>query len=805
MAEVAFVVDDAHQGRGLGSVLLEHLAALAAERGIRQFEADVLPDNARMVRVFVEAGYQASRQYDQDAIHLVFPIEPTAASLAVMQSREHRAEARSIARLLDPHSVAVVGAGRRPDSLGHIVLVNLLKSGFQGPVYPVNPHAGHVASVRAYPSVLEVPDDIGLAVVTVPSPEVGVVLDQCARKRVRGLVIMSGGFGELGPAGKIAEHELIAVARSNGMRVIGPNCLGIINTAPNVALNATLAPALPKQGRAGFFCQSGALGISILESVGERGLGLSSFVSAGNRADVSGNDLLQYWEDDAGTDVVLLYLESFGNARKFARLARRLGRRKPIVAVRSGGGAIAAGLAQAAASDRAVDALYQQSGVIRVDTLAQLFDVAQLLATQPLPGGRRIALVGNSAALARLATDACAGNGLAVEALSTATQQALRADLDPDVVVDNPLLLPWDSTAAQVDRALAAVLADPAVDAVVTVFMPLAQQTASAMADVLFRASKDSGKPLVSTFLGFGDRPQITAGDAGETGEAAGGGAVPAFASPEVAVSALARTAAYAEWRRRPEGRVPAIADIDEDGARALVTDALRTPPVGGPLPAQLVDRLLASYGVRVWPAVQVASVDEALAAAVELGYPVALKATAEPLRHRPELGTVRLDIASEDELRGAYQAMTARLGAARAGLAVQAMATQGVATVIRTAEDPSFGALISFGVGGVATDLLGDRAFRVLPLTDLDAAELVRAVRAAPLLFGYRGSEPVDVASLEQLLLRVARLADDLPEVAELELNPVVVAPSGTSVLRATARVAVPRARLDAGPRRMR
>jgi acyl-CoA synthetase (NDP forming) len=669
------------------------------------------------------------------------------------------------------------------------VLVNLLRSGFQGVVYPVNAEAAHVAGVRAYPTVADVPDDIDLVVVAVPAPAVIDVIEDCARKRVRGLVVMSGGFSEEGPAGLERERTLVSRARANGMRVIGPNCLGIMNTAAEIGLNATLAATLATPGRAGFFSEAGALGLAVLDSVGRRGIGLSTLVSAGNRADVSGNDLLQYWEDDPATNMVLLHLESVGNARKFARLARRLGRRKPIVAVRSRTALLP--LADTADPDQAVDALFRQAGVVRVDTLDQLLDVAQVLATQPLPAGRRVAVVGNSAAPGRLTAAACTGNGLEVAPLAPTTQATLHAALGPDAVVDNPLVLPLGSGPAEFHRVLTAVLEDPGVDAVVTVFLPMRREQEAELAAVVAAAAKGRTKPLISTFLSVDDAAAPADGE------------VVSFRSPEVAVAALAKTAAYAEWRRRPEGTVPAIADIDEDAARALVTDFLSSAPQGGALSADDVCRLLAAYGVPVRRAVAVASVDSAAAEAAHLGYPVALKATAEPLRHRPDLGTVRLDIADEEELRAAYQTMTARLGAA-ARLSVQAMAPPGVATVIRTADDPSFGAVVSFGLGGVATELLGDRGFRVLPLTDRDAAELVRSVRAAPLLFGYRGSEPVDVAALEALLLRVARLADDLPEVAELELNPVIVAVHGTSVLGARARVGVSRTPLDAGPRRL-
>lgn len=802
LAEVAFLVDDSLQGRGLGSVLLEHLAAIAAGQGVREFEADVLTENYRMIRVFADAGYTATRSYDSGVVHLVFGIEPTAASIAVTHAREHRAEARSVGRLLAPRSVAVIGAGRDPRSLGHVVLTNLQASGFQGPVYPVNPNTDFVSSVRAHPTVDAIADDVDLAVITVPTAAVAEVVAACARKGVRGLVIMSGGFSETGEAGRLAERALVTEARSHGMRVIGPNSLGIMAPAAAVSLNASFFPALPARGRAGFFCQSAALGIAILASVQQRGLALSSFVSAGNRADVSGNDLLQYWEDDPDTDLVLMHLESVGNPRKFARLARRLGRHKPIVAVKSGG-AVAARLSGAADPDRAVDALFRQAGVIRVDTLAQLFDVAEVMTSQPLAAGHRIAVVSNAPALGRLATEACAGHGLTVQPLSPATRVALGlvdppTPEDPDLdgspalgpPLDNPLLLSGESTAADVQRALATVLADPEVDAVVVVYVPPLHDQADAVAEVLQAVTPETAKPVVATFLSFVPPTR---------------GRVPSFPSPDLAVAALGRAVAYAEWRRRPEGSLPVLTDVDPGAARSVITQALTERPDGGPLLPGEAAALLAAYGISLSPEVRVDSVEAAVRGAAEVGYPVALKATAEPFRHRPELGTVRLDIGSEDELRASYSVMAERLGEVDAGLTVQPMAPVGVPTVVRTAEDPSFGALLSFGVGGVATDLLGDQAFRVLPLTDTDAADLVRSVRAAPLLLGYRGSAPVDVAALELLLLRVARLADDLPEVAGLDLNPVIVSVSGVTVLRATVRITSPRVRLDTGPRRMR
>jgi len=559
------------------------------------------------------------------------------------------------------------------------------------------------------------------------------------------------------------------------MRVIGPNCLGVMNAATTVRLNASLARTLPQVGRAGLFTQSGALGTVILDAVCQRGLGLSSFVSAGNRADVSGNDLLQYWEDDPDTDVVLLYLETFGNPRKFARLARRIGRTKPIVAVKSRG-SVAVPLAQEEVPEGAVNALFRQAGVIRVDTMSQLFDLAALLTAQPVPSGRRVAVVGNSLPLARLAADACAGGGL-------------------EIAAGYPLILPGDYAPEDVRKALAGVLSESDVDAVASQFVVPIGASAADLAHQLSEASLGTDKPVVSTFLAL---------DGQRVGQEQRPGRVPLYASPEEAVSALARAAAYGEWRRRPEGEIPLLDDVDPAAARELVERELADRSDGLELSGDSVTGLLAAYGVEVWRSVAADSVDEAVSGAREVGYPVALKATAPSLRHRPDLGAVRLDIDSEEDLREAYGQMTAHLGGPTAALTVQAMAPPGVATVIRIREDPAFGALVSFGVGGAATDLLGDRAFRIVPMTDLDAAELIRSVRAAPLLFGYRGSEPVNVKALEQLLLRVARLADDLPEVAELELNPVVASSGALSVLQASARLSLPTARLDTGPRRL-
>lgn len=788
-AEVAFLIEDAHQRRGLGSVLLEHLAAAARERGIKRFVAEVLAQNSTMVRVFQDAGYKSQRSYEDGVVHLSFPIEQTEDALAVTYEREQRSESRSIARLLTPSSVAVVGASNDDGKIGNALLRHLLDYGFAGPVYPVNPSARHVRGVPAYADIESIPDDVDLALVAVPADEVAGVVEACRRKRVRGLVVVSGGFGESGPEGREVERRLVASARASGMRVVGPNCLGVVNTDTAVRLNASLAPMVPGRGRVGFFAQSGALGVALLERARGRGIGLSTFVSAGNRADVSGNDLLQYWATDPGTEVVLLHLESFGNPRKFARLARTVGRTKPVVAVKSGRHVgVAPGLAgtSVAVPEQSVAALFASAGVIRVETVAQMFDVGTLLAHQPLPAGDRVAIVGNSTAIGVLVADAVLEEGLTL---------AHEAPVDIGV----------NGTPEDFRAALQTAVDDEGVDAVIAVFLPPLMAGSHEFGPALREVAVGSSKPVLASFLSAeGVPPELAVLD--EDGMPARG-SVPSYSTPERAVIALAKASEYARWRRRPVGEVPELPDVDEEAARAVVRGALASAPAGRELDDDELMALLGAYGVPLLRTRTVTDPEEAVAAAAEIGYPVVLKSTAPWLRHRSDLGGVRLDLVDDDAVRGAYAAIPSG-----DPVIVQEMAAPGVATVVEIVDDPSFGALVSFGVGGVATELLGDRAFRTLPLTDLDAAELVRGPRAWPLLDGWRGSEPVDTAALEDLLLRVARLADDLPEVLRLSLEPVIVGPAnpwhgGRSLVVAggTARVGPPTARVDPGPRRMR
>jgi acyl-CoA synthetase (NDP forming)/RimJ/RimL family protein N-acetyltransferase len=777
-AEVAFNIEDAHQGRGLGSVFLEHMAAAARERGISRFVADVLPANRKMLRVFADAGYVVAQGFDDGVVRLSFDLEPTEDSLAVTYAREHRAEARSVQLLLQPQSVAVVGAGRSEESLGHVVLQHLVDAGFTGAVHVVNHNADDVAGVPSYGNVQDVPGDVDLAILAVPADEVETVVADCAAKGVRGLIVMSSGFAETGAEGAERQRRLVALALGSGMRLLGPSSFGVINTDPEVSLNASLSPIFPASGRLGFFSQSGALGVALLDNAVRRGLGLSSFVSAGNRVDVSGNDLMQFWEEDEGTDAVMLYLESLGNPRKFSRIARRLAHQKPIVVVKSGrfrGDAPAGHLVrESRAPAAAVDALFRRAGVIRADSIHQMFDVAALVATQPLPTGPRVAVVGNSDALALLAVDACEEAGLQVVGTQT---------LSPD------------ADAGEFAAALDTAFVDDAVDSVVALFIPPLRTAGTEVAEVLAAASRKANKTVVSTFLGMPGVPDLlrAPGD--------GRGSVPSYSTPEDAVRALAAVTTYAAWRSTPAGHTVSPSGLDVRAARAMVAELL-----AGHDEVVLehgdLQRLLGYYGIDLWDVLPVATADEAVAAADSLGYPVALKARAPQLRHRRELGGVRLDVDDAEEMRGAFDAMVARLGDRAGGFVVQAMAPTGVATRLATVEDALFGPVVSFGLGGVATDLLGDRSYGVPPLTDADLAGLVRGVRAAPLLLGHGGAAPVDVAALEDLLARLARLADDVPEVVALELNPVVASATGASVLAATGRLAHPTARAERAAR---
>ncbi|WP_406142900.1 GNAT family N-acetyltransferase [Streptomyces anulatus] len=871
-AEVAFLVQDAHQGRGVASALLEHIAAVARERGIRRFAAEVLPANNKMIKVFRDGGYTQRRSFEDGSVHLTLDLEPTEKSLAVQRGREQRAEARSVQRLLAPGSVAVIGTGRTPGGVGRTVLRNLLASGYTGRTYAVNrafdEGLATLDGVPAHRSLGEIDEQVDLAVIAVPAHRVPEAVADCGEHGVQGLVVLSAGYAERGAEGRELQRELVRQARSYGMRIIGPNAFGIINTAESVRLNASLAPESPARGRIGLFTQSGAIGIALLSGLHRRGAGLSSFISAGNRADVSGNDFLQYSFEDPDTDVALLYLESLGNPRKFNRLARRTAAVKPVVVVKgarhSGSTPPGHAVPVSRIPDATVSALMRQAGVIRVDTVTEMVDAGLLLAGQPLPAGPRVAILGNSESLGLLTYDACLAEGLRprspIDLTTAASPQDFRdalaealADGTCDAVIVTAI--PWvgengeaetgdgQVLAAALHKAVAGGSAKPV--AVVHVEIGgLAEALAAASSTAAPRprtVTPAADRPQLATTLSTGpDRstapatppapeagpapeapttPPVRPGPgspadpkAGPAPEAATGpGRIPAYPAAERAVRALAEAVKYAQWRRQAAvpGKIPEFLDdtIDEPGAAALIEAQLATAPDprGRPLTHDEARELLGRYGIAVRPTLPAPDPEAAVAAATRLGYPVALKTTAPHLRHRADLGGVRLDIADEEALRRAYGELTDLLGKPAELLpVVQAMAPRGVDTVVRASIDAAAGAVLSFGLAGAPSELLGDTAHRLVPATDRDAAELIRSIRAAPVLFGWRGSAPVDTAALEELLLRLSRLVDDHPEVVSVALEPVVVAPHGLTVLGASVRLAPPPARSDLGPRRL-
>ncbi len=789
-AEVAFAVVDAEQGRGIGTQLLSQLTAYARTQEIDAFRAYVLADNHAMIRVFRNAGYRLTRTIEEGVYIVEFPTEESEATLAASDEHEMRAMSASLLPIFYPHSIAVIGASREPTSIGGRLFSNLLSGDFTGPVYPVNPKTDVVHSVRAYPNVSEIPGPVDLAYIVVPAPHVIPAVEQCVDKGVRGIVVISAGFGETGEEGAALEQRLLQVVRSGGMRMVGPNCMGVVNTDPVVSMDGQFGPIRPPRGNVAMSSQSGALGIAILDYASQLNIGISSFISVGNRADVSGNDLLLYWEDDPSTDVILLYLESFGNPRRFSRIARRIGRTKPIVAVKSGRTSAGARAASShtgslASLDVAVDALFRQSGVIRTETLGQLFDVTALLANQPLPAGRRVGIVTNAGGPAILAVDALESQGLEVVEFSDELQGALRSHLAPGAAVRNPV----DMIAAAGPREFAAcldlLLGSDEVDAVIAIFIPASPDGA----DAITAAIRDAGaehfgtKTFLSVYMSSRGVPEHLA---------RGERRVPTYPFPEQAARALARATSYAEWRSRAEGEVPVFVDVDDDAARLVVERAVdRSGEEGGWLEPGEVAAVLSAYGLRL-PASSVATTEaEAVAIAAEIGGPVVLKVESVTALHKSDVGGVVLDVEGEDAVRAAYRTVTAAVDDATGAL-VQQFVGGGHEVLVGMTEDPNFGPLVVFGLGGVFVELIGDVAFRIHPLSDLDAAEMIREVKSSRLLDGYRGGAPGDVPALQEALLRVSALVEDRPEIIEMDLNPVKVGTPGAGVVVVDARIRV-------------
>jgi acetyl coenzyme A synthetase (ADP forming)-like protein len=778
-AEAAFAVADELQGLGIGTRLLERLAALAAGQGIERFVAEVMPENRAMLGVFEGAGLEITRELDGGEFEVRFPIAPTELYRERVDERDHLAVTASLRPFFEPNSVAVIGASRRRGSIGGELFRNVLAADFVGAAYPVNRDGEPVGGVPAYASIGDVPEAVDLAVICLPAPFVLDAAKSALASGVKAICVISSGFAEVGAEGLERQERLLALVRSHGGRLVGPNCLGI--AVPRLGLNATFGPRPLPPGPIAFSSQSGALGLALLEKASERRLGFSAFVSIGNKADVSSNDLLEWWEDDEKTRLVLLYLESFGNPQKFARLARRIARRKPVLALKSGSteaGARAASshTAALASSDTAVEALFRQTGVIRAGTLEELVDAAALLSSQPLPRGRRVGVLTNAGGLGILCADACAGAGLELPELSEETREALRLLLPGDASLANPVDLLGSATAATFEAVIPTLLEDKRLDSLIVLFVPPvvagADEVASAIIDAVGRTGTD--KPVLAVLISGRGTPEALRKE---------GSPVASFAYPESAARALGLAAARAEWLRRPAGTVPHPPEADVARARRIVETALENDTSTW-LDPEATRGLLEAYGLPLVPERVARTPAEAVSGALELGLPAVVK-TAEAGAHKTERGGIALGLRDEEQVRAAVE----RIGTP---VLVQPMIGGGAELLAGIVQDPVFGPLVAFGPGGVFAELIGSAAFRIAPLTDVDVEELVLEGKAGRLVAGYRGTPRADTSALVDALHRLSRLAVDLPEVAELDLNPVIALPDRCVAVDARIRLAL-------------
>ena len=782
-AEVAFAVSDAFQGHGIGTRLLEQLAKAARDAGITTFEADVLGVNRQMLEVFRNSGFAETVRLAGGVVHVALSLALTDQFAEEAAARSQCAATASMRAFFEPRVVAVVGANRTRGKIGSEILNNLRVGGFSGAIVPVHPTADSIAGLTSYPRVSDIPDSVDLAMIVVPADEVLTAVDDCISKHVPAICVISAGFSECDAAGRAREAALLDKVRRAGCRLIGPNCMGLLNTDPAVRLNATFSPVFPPPGNVAMSTQSGALGLAILDYAKRLSIGISSFVSVGNKADVSGNDLIQYWAEDPKTAVILLYVESFGNPKKFGEIARRVGRTKPIVAVKAGrsmaGSRAAASHTGALASnDVVVDALFRQSGVIRTERLEEMFDVATLLSHQPIPRGDRVAVLTNAGGPGILAADACEANGLRLPPLTDATRAELRSFLPAAASVNNPVDMLASAPADHYRRALASILRDESVDSLIVIFIPPLVTDPNAVAAAIAAAVEGTHeKPVLGVFMRSEGAPAALA-------------PIPSYAFPESAALALARVTAYGEWRSKPVVAIPALDGFDRDGIRRIVDDVLRRGP-GWASPEQ-AHALLAAAGITGAPSQVAMGVEEAVTAATRLGYPVALKALGPTLLHKTERRAVTLNIRDDTGLRNAYADFATRFGGEMTAVLVQQMVPKGVEMIVGALHDPVFGPIVACGTGGILVDVVADTAFRLHPLHASDAADMIDELRGARLLRGYRGAPSADEGALRDVVLRVSELIHVAPEIQELDLNPVIVLDAG-------ARVADVRVRLDA------
>jgi acetyl coenzyme A synthetase (ADP forming)-like protein len=687
--------------------------------------------------------------------------------------------------------VAVVGASRQPGTIGGALLANMQRDGFRGPIFPVNPKAGSIGGLQAYPSVAAIGQPVDLGVIAVPAPAVLDAVRDCARAGARGVVVISAGFAEVSPAGRQEQERLCDLVRGSGMRMVGPNCMGVLNTHPEVSLNATFAPVPAPPGNVGMLTQSGALGLAILDYARELNIGISTFVSVGNKADVSGNDLLAYWKEDPRTDVIALYLESFGNPRRFAKLAPEVARSKPIVAVKSGRSAAGSRAASShsaalACLDVAVDALFAQAGVIRTETLEEMFDVVSLLATQPVPRGSRVGVVTNAGGPGILLADACEAQGLALPELGPETLATLRSFLPPAAGLKNPIDMIASATPEQYARAIGVVGADPSVDSVVVIYVPPLVTTADQIAAAIAKGAADvpAEKPVLSVFLATKGAPAVLA-----TGAR---GRLPSYSFPENAARALAAGLRYGRWRERPRGAALELDAAARARVREIVEESLRSDPGPHWLEPEHLPELLRQAGIEMAKS-RVCAPEDAPGMAEELGYPLVAKAIAPGVVHKSDVGGVILGLETPYDVRQAIVTLHERMKAAGSeltGVLLQRQVSGGLEALVGVVGDATFGPLVVCGLGGVQVELLRDVSFRLPPVTEVDARDMIDRLRLRALFDGYRGSVPADRDALVELLRRVSALVEEIPELLEMDLNPVKVLKPGEGAVVVDARV---------------
>jgi len=795
-AEIAFMVADNLQVRGIGTALLEQLAASATRFRVKRFIGHVLPENTRMLELFEESGFNVTMDSEGGVLLITLNLEEQEEFAERQALREHIARSAGVRRLLYPHSVAVIGASRDASSVGGAVFRNMLNSGFQGTVFPVNPNAASIAGVLSYPSVTEVPSDIDLAIIVVPAPRVLDVVEECGRKGVRGLVIISMGFSEAGPEGIERERQLKEKVIAYGMRMVGPNCLGVLNSDPEVNLNGTFSPIRPPFGNLALGSQSGALGLSLLDYANSINLGIGHFVSIGNAADINSNDLMEFWEDDESIDVILLYLESFGNPRKFTRIVRRLSKKKPIIAVKSGKSLVGARAAAShtgalAAQDVAVDAVFRKAGVIRVDAIEEMFEVAETLAYQPPPKGPNVGILTNAGGPGVLAADACEGLGLKVPPLREETKEKLAAFLPAGAALNNPVDMIASVEPEAYKEALSVMLAEPDIDSVILIYIPplvtrpedVARNIREAM------AAYEGDKPVLANFMmSQGSRVDLRID---------GNRYVPSYIFPESAVRALARSYRYAEHREQKEGQVPKFPEIDVEKARKELLAATTITKEGTWLLPEVSAHLLEEYGIPMIETKVAFSAEEAAEQMLTMDVPVAMKVRSSTIVHKTDVGAIALNLMTEREIKKAFHGIMRRLNEAglkdeAEGVVLQPMVESAQEVIIGMSEDPVFGPLIMVGMGGTGVELLKDVAFSLHPLTDVDAEQMLTQLRGYPLLSGFRNTPPKDIEALKDVLLRFSALIENVPEIAQAEINPMMVFEKGRGCLAVDVRIYV-------------